>query len=90
MATFALKWVNQTLLVSSVAVRVGFLNSVCVKLPSDANEVRRACERISDEVRLDEKGDLKIYRLRVRGDARGGALFCLGKTRQVVDFGAIN
>lgn len=40
--------------------------------------------------RLGEKEDLKINRLRVRDDARGGAMFCLRKTRQIVDFGAID
>jgi hypothetical protein len=41
------------------------------------NEVRRACERISDEDRLDEEEDLKINRLRVRDESerRGIVLF---------------
>ncbi len=80
MATSALKWVNQTLFVSNVAIRVGFLNIVLVRLPSDASDVRRACERRSGEGRLDEKEDLKIDRLQVHDDARGGPVFCLGRT----------
>jgi len=53
------------------------LNIICVSLLSDMNEVRRACERISDEDRLDEEEDLKINRLRVRdkSERRGIVLF---------------
>jgi hypothetical protein len=60
-----------------------------VSLPSDVNEVRRACEHILDEDRLDEKEDLKTNRLRVRDYERRGIVY-LGKTNQVVDLGAID
>jgi hypothetical protein len=53
------------------------------------NEVRRACEHILDEDRLDEKEDLKTNRLRVRDDERRGIVY-LGKTLQVVALGAID
>ena len=48
-----------------------------MSLLSDMNEVRRACERTSDEDRLDEEEDLKINRLRVRDESerRGIVLF---------------
>jgi hypothetical protein len=45
------------------------------------NEVRGACERVSDEDRLDEEEDLKINRLRIRDECERRGIILFAKDR---------